>query len=141
MRLLFTALTLALFTVSSFAAGKEVAPPYHPANGPHGFYVGLPRHIPETDEATRQEIAFIKKELCDNLNRPNLRVLLDCKNVDRMSTAAVTMIREFYRWLRPWGSKLCVCRLHPNLSGVMPALEEDLIPYYADKKVAISAKW
>jgi dipeptidyl aminopeptidase/acylaminoacyl peptidase len=43
------------------AAGKEVEPPYHPDNGPHGFYVGLPRHIPETDEATRLEVAFIKK--------------------------------------------------------------------------------
>lgn len=44
------------------AAGKEVAPPYHPDNGPHGFYVGLPQHIPETDEATRQTVAFLKKQ-------------------------------------------------------------------------------
>jgi len=42
-------------------AGKKVAPAYHPDNGPHGFYVGLPHHIPETDEATRLEVAFIKQ--------------------------------------------------------------------------------
>ena len=42
------------------AAGKEVDT-YHPANGPHGFYVGLPRPIPETAESTRRAVLFIKK--------------------------------------------------------------------------------
>jgi dipeptidyl aminopeptidase/acylaminoacyl peptidase len=42
------------------AAGKE-AETYHPDNGPHGFYVGLPRPIPETAESTRRAVAFIKK--------------------------------------------------------------------------------
>ena len=41
------------------AAGKE-AKTYHPDNGPHGFYVGLPRPIPETAESTRRAVAFIK---------------------------------------------------------------------------------
>jgi dipeptidyl aminopeptidase/acylaminoacyl peptidase len=41
------------------AAGKQVDT-YHPENGPHGFYVGLPRLIPETAESTRRAIAFIK---------------------------------------------------------------------------------
>jgi dipeptidyl aminopeptidase/acylaminoacyl peptidase len=41
------------------AAGKE-AETYHPDNGPHGFYVGLPRPIPETAESTRRAVAFIK---------------------------------------------------------------------------------
>jgi acetyl esterase/lipase len=41
------------------AAGKEVET-YHPDNGPHGFYVGLPRPIPETAESTRRAIAFLK---------------------------------------------------------------------------------
>jgi dipeptidyl aminopeptidase/acylaminoacyl peptidase len=43
------------------AAGKT-AETYHPDNGPHGFYVGLPKTIPETAEATRQTVAFIKKQ-------------------------------------------------------------------------------
>ncbi len=41
------------------AAGKEVET-YHPDNGPHGFYVGLPRPIPETEESTRRAVAFLK---------------------------------------------------------------------------------
>ncbi|HUV65298.1 MAG TPA: prolyl oligopeptidase family serine peptidase [Sedimentisphaerales bacterium] len=41
------------------AAGKK-AETYHPDNGPHGFYVGLPRPIPETAESTRRAVAFIK---------------------------------------------------------------------------------
>jgi dipeptidyl aminopeptidase/acylaminoacyl peptidase len=42
------------------AAGKE-AETYHPDNGPHGFYVGLPHPIPETAESTRRAVAFLKK--------------------------------------------------------------------------------
>ena len=42
------------------AAGKE-AETYHPDNGPHGFYVALPRPIPETAESTRRAVAFIQK--------------------------------------------------------------------------------
>src|SRR5262249_2140 len=38
------------------------------------------------------EIALIKKELYENLSRSNLRVLIDLKNVKRMSTVAVAMI-------------------------------------------------
>ena len=41
------------------AAGKE-AETYHPDNGPHGFYVGLPHPIPETAESTRRAVAFVK---------------------------------------------------------------------------------
>jgi dipeptidyl aminopeptidase/acylaminoacyl peptidase len=42
------------------AAGKE-AEAYHPDNGPHGFYWGSPKVIPETAESTRRSVAFIKK--------------------------------------------------------------------------------
>jgi dipeptidyl aminopeptidase/acylaminoacyl peptidase len=49
-----------LYVEKVHAAGKEVES-YHPANGPHGFYVALPKPIPETAEATQQAIAFIKK--------------------------------------------------------------------------------
>jgi len=42
------------------AAGKQ-AESHHPDNGPHGFYVGLPRPIPETAESTRRAVAFIKQ--------------------------------------------------------------------------------
>jgi dipeptidyl aminopeptidase/acylaminoacyl peptidase len=42
------------------AAGKK-AETYHPDNGPHGFYFGLPRPITETAESTKRTLAFIKK--------------------------------------------------------------------------------
>lgn len=42
------------------AAGIETET-YHPDNGPHGFYVGLPRPIPETAESTRRAVAFLKR--------------------------------------------------------------------------------
>lgn len=41
--------------------GRE-AETYHPDNGPHGFYFGLPQVIPETAESTRQTVAFIKRQ-------------------------------------------------------------------------------
>lgn len=41
------------------AAGKQVET-YMPDNGPHGFYFGRP-DIPEWKEATRREVAFIRK--------------------------------------------------------------------------------
>ena len=40
-------------------AGKHVEL-YLPDNGPHGFYFGRP-HIPETDEAARRSVGFIRK--------------------------------------------------------------------------------
>jgi len=43
------------------AAGHE-ADSYHPDNGPHGFYFGLPQTIPETAESTRHAVEFIKRQ-------------------------------------------------------------------------------
>jgi hypothetical protein len=87
------------------------------------------------------EIAMIKKELCDNLRRPNLRVLLDCKNVVRMSTAAVKMIEEVYTWLKPWGSNMAMCRVRKELQGIMTTMDVKKIPVYSDKREAIEARW
>jgi dipeptidyl aminopeptidase/acylaminoacyl peptidase len=42
------------------AAGKE-AEGYFPENGPHGFYFGGPKPIPETEEAARRAVAFLRK--------------------------------------------------------------------------------
>ncbi|HXG10955.1 MAG TPA: FHA domain-containing protein [Gemmataceae bacterium] len=89
------------------------------------------------DEA---EIALVRKELTDNLARPNLRVLLDFKNVKRMSTAAVEMIRELYSWLRPWGSTMALCRLRPELQGILHTMGIP-VKHFADKKTALTTKW
>jgi dipeptidyl aminopeptidase/acylaminoacyl peptidase len=42
------------------AAGKRVEV-YHPDDGPHGFYVGRPKPIPETAESTRRAVAFLDR--------------------------------------------------------------------------------
>jgi hypothetical protein len=86
---------------------------------------------------------MIKKELCDNLSRNNLRVLLDCKNVARMSTGAFKMLDEFRGWLRPWGSTLAICRVRPDLLQTMRSVAPGLaaVPVFADKRAAIDARW
>src|SRR5207249_7424070 len=75
------------------------------------------RHLVE-----ESEIALVKKELGENLNRPNLRVLLDFKNVRRMSSAGVNMIGEFFTWIKPWGSTLALCRVRAELRGMLHTL-------------------
>lgn len=91
------------------------------------------------DEA---EITLIHKELHDHLNRANMRVLLDCKNVRRMSTAAVAMLDDLCTWLKPWGSTLALCRIHPDLQEILRRLLlQNKIPHFADKESALAARW
>jgi anti-anti-sigma regulatory factor len=94
------------------------------------------RHL--VDES---EIALIKKELCDNVGKPNMRVLIDLKNVRRLSTAAAVMISDVNRWLRHRGSSMAICRIRPELEGILRVLEVENIQRYGDKKVALTAKW
>lgn len=88
------------------------------------------------------ELALIKKELHEQLGAPNLRVLLDFKNVRRMSSMAAMMIVEFVKWLQSWGSTAAVCRLKPELKGSMQALPgfKD-IPIFGDKDTALNTRW
>jgi anti-anti-sigma regulatory factor len=91
------------------------------------------------DEA---ELALIKKELHDNLNRPNLKVVLDMKNVRRMSSAAADMLGELKTWLRPFGSRLSLCRLRPDMKEMLeafPATQD--IPIFPDKPSALAGRW
>ncbi len=88
------------------------------------------------------EIALVRKELQENLGHANLRVLLDCKNVKRMSTTAVAMIDELYTWLKPWGSTLALCRVRPELAGILSKLTlKNNIPHFRDKHAAMAARW
>ncbi len=88
------------------------------------------------------EIALVKKEVFDNVTRPNLRVLLDFKNVQRMSSVAVEMIVEVYRWLRLRGSSLALCRIRPDLRGILDTLNVlQPVPHFGDKRTAMTEKW
>jgi hypothetical protein len=86
------------------------------------------------------EIALVKKELTDNLARNNLRVLLDFKNVRRMSSAGIEMVREVYSWLRQWGSSMAVCRLRPELQGCLDTMGIP-VQHFPDKRSAFDARW
>lgn len=90
------------------------------------------------DEA---EIALIKSELCEQLDRANLRILLDLKNVRRMSTGAVMMVADFHRWARQRGSRVALCRVRADLVGILGVLHVEAIPRYRDKKLALLARW
>jgi anti-anti-sigma regulatory factor len=94
------------------------------------------RHLVE-----EAEIGLIKAELQENLSKPNLRVLLDLKNVRRLSTAAVVMIFDVSRWLRNKGSTVAMCRIRHELQEILRVLEIENIPRFADKKTALAARW
>ncbi len=92
------------------------------------------RHLVE-----EAEVALLKKELCETLGHANLRVLLDCKNIRRLSTAAVTMLDELYSWLKPWGSTMALCRVRSELQEILSQLTR--IPLFPDKHQAFAARW
>lgn len=88
------------------------------------------------------ELVHLKKELHDNLSGPNLRVLLDFKNVRRMSTAASDMFGEFTQRLRRNGSTLAMCRLRPDLRTMLEGLQSIYtFRMYPDKETAIAERW
>lgn len=86
------------------------------------------------------EIALVKKELTDNLARPNLKVLLDFKNVRRMSSSAVEMVKELYSWLRQWGSQMALCRIRPELQGILETMGLP-VQHFNDKRGGLLHKW
>lgn len=97
--------------------------------------------INERQVVDESEIALIKKELCDKLARPNLRVLIDLKNVRRLSTAGVLMLGEVHRWLRHRGSPMAFCRIHPDIAAMIATLNSESIPQFRDKRAALLAMW
>lgn len=88
------------------------------------------------------ELNHLKKELHANLDVQNLKVLLDMKNVRRMSTAAVNLFGELSHWLRSRGSILAFCRLRPELAGMLIDLQNVFnFRIFPDKGIAMGAKW
>lgn len=88
------------------------------------------------------ELIHIKKELQDNLNVPNLKVLLDLKNVRRMSSAAVSFFAEFSGFLKKNGSRMALCRLRPELAGMVDDLRNVFhLKVFDDKAQAMQGKW
>jgi hypothetical protein len=87
------------------------------------------------------EIVMIKKELCDHLGKPGLRVLLDLKNVRRLSSLGVNMIGEFQRWLKNKGSTMALCRVRAEIKDMLGTLHVSGIQIYPDKRSAVYGSW
>jgi hypothetical protein len=51
------------------------------------------------------------------------------------------MLAEVYRWLKPWGSTMSVCRIRPELESALALLVDEQIPIFKEKKDAIYAEW
>lgn len=88
------------------------------------------------------ELAQLNKELKDNLDRTNIRVLIDFKNVRRLSTAGAEIFAALANWLGSKGSKLALCRLRPDLEKMMksyPGLQHTRI--FPDRHTAKASRW
>lgn len=98
--------------------------------------------VNETYVVEDAEIAHLRKELYDNLDRPNLRVLIDLKTVRRMSTAAARMFTEAAQWLRRKGSTIAFCRMTAEIESAILGLSfGDAFRIFPDKTQAIAARW
>ena len=64
------------------------------------------------------------------------------KNVKRMSSSAVEMVASLRLWLRPFGSKLAMCRLKSEFVDMFhtyPSTQD--LKIFDSKEKAFSAKW
>jgi len=88
------------------------------------------------------EIALVRKEIQDHVDRSAMRILLDFKNVRRLSAAAVHMLVDLYRWLRGQQSQLALCRVAPELQWILDTLNAiKPVEHFADKVSALNARW
>jgi anti-anti-sigma regulatory factor len=87
------------------------------------------------------EIDHIQRELRESLGMSNQRILLDFKNVDRLSSNGVVMIRDLESWLGVFGSKLAICRIRSEILTMISTLIPTPITIFPDKHSALSGKW
>ncbi|MCI0641592.1 MAG: FHA domain-containing protein [Gemmataceae bacterium] len=87
------------------------------------------------------DIALVRRELHDHLDKPNLRVLLDFQKVQRMSTGAVAMLREFANWLGKYDSTLALCGVGKDIRKILATMHVEHLPIFPDKKPALLEQW
>lgn len=88
------------------------------------------------------EIALLRKELFDTLTLSSMRVLIDCKNVRRMSTSAGDMFGDLATHLTTLKSTMAICRLEPSLQMVLQMLPMFAnIPFFHEKSTALDSRW
>ena len=89
----------------------------------------------------QSEIALIKKELSENCSKPNMRVLLDLKNIRKLSTQGAMMLAEVSRLLRSKGSTMALCRVRADIEAAMDILRIENIKSFNDRDVALNDRW
>jgi hypothetical protein len=88
------------------------------------------------------EIALVLKEIQDHVDQPAMRILLDFKNVRRLSAAAVDMLTDLSRWLAGQHSRLALCRLSPDLNWILATLNAIRpVAHFPDKRSALNSSW
>jgi Inner membrane component of T3SS, cytoplasmic domain len=89
------------------------------------------------------EIELIKKDLVESLPSVPLRVLLDFKNIRRLSSLAVnTLLLSLHRQLQARESTLAFCRVRPDLLPILRTMDVVAqVPYFPDKESALAARW
>jgi anti-anti-sigma factor len=96
----------------------------------------------DTHLVDESEITFINREILDNISQSRMRVLLDFKNVRRLSSHAAEMIRDVYRHVNTQRGSMALCRVRPEIRGILETLGLfHLLPYFGDRKSALAAKW
>lgn len=87
------------------------------------------------------EVQLAKKELFENA-KPGLKVLLDCKNVRRMSSNAAEMLFEYYKKLQSLGCNMAICRVRPELMDILHVYHVlECVPHFAEKRAALTEPW
>ena len=98
--------------------------------------------VGETYLVEGPELSHLQRELHENLDMPNLKVLLDLKHVRRMSSAAASMLAELAGWLQTRGSVLAISRLRPELASMVSQLSSIYdLKLFLDNDHALRAKW
>src|SRR6266478_5369157 len=65
----------------------------------------------DTHLVDESEIAFVEREILGSIGQPHMRVLLDFKNVRRMSSHAAEMIHDVSRRVRGQNGTIALCRV------------------------------
>lgn len=119
------------------AENGEVHGDYRIARQPDGSVHIRVSEARLTDEG---EVKFLETWLSRDLKEPGLRVLIDFKDVRRMSCAAVAMLARLHGRLATSGGRLALCRMRPDQQELVRTFSElRRVPIFADRHAA--NKW
>src|SRR5262249_46203456 len=96
----------------------------------------------DTHLVDESEITFLQREIFGSINHPRTRVLLDFKNVRRMSSHAAEMIHDVSRRVRAQNGTVALCRVRQEIRGILETLGVfHVMRYFDDRKSALAGEW